>query len=514
MNATKTLSFVPLDYRPFTCYTAVQIARIGGFRIDVPEPGRLGHYFIPGDSAAIGDWWARKAAGTAASVVAVPMLAYGGLIASRYGGGISFEQAQNGLQVIKRVKEQNPDHKIYAFDAITRLTTSPFRDYPGNYSGKIREWSILQDKMTQPGMEHLKAECEAVRKTIPPQLIDDYLKARERNFAINKRMIEWVRDGIIDFLILGQDDAEPYGMHRAERIELMGRIEELGLGSKIKLFPGADVIASLLIAKLALEGAPASPKVCVEYSRRNGEQWIAPYQDIAYSQVIRDYVSVLGGEMADNAEQADIVLMANTAGEQPIQSFAERIGAYLDDGRLVAVGDDAYAGTADPVLIELLRKRIRFSALSGYSGWNIGVSIAQALTRWTALQISGRKDIDWRLQSAQAHAELLLEALAHEEGYRNHVRNGAVAYARSIGDDPQRLMAHYKEIDRYAVEHALPYGNQWYQDHFQGERVALGAAGTQPLFGTITRLNGWQSGLPWNRTAEMEMFPELTVSVT
>lgn len=511
MKCLDAISLVPIDNRPFTFYTPGQIARIGGLRINAPDQRLLGNYFTRGDSAAICGWWENDATRTTASVIAAPMLAYGGLIQSRYGGDITFEQAQERLQIFKRVKQQNPAHQIYAFDAITRLTISPTRDYPGNMCMKIREWSILKDKVEFVGMDHLRAQLEDVADNIPQPLIDDYMDARKRNYAVNMLMIDFVRDGIIDFLIIGQDDAEPYGLHRPERNALIDRINVLGLNDKIKIFPGADVVASLLVAKLAIEASAVYPKIYVEYSRKQGDQWIAPYQDIPYSRVIGEYVSLLGGESVDRPAQADIVVMANTAGTEAIDSFAERIREYVGKGYSVTVGDDAQAGTADPVLIESLKKRIRFAELFGYSGWNIGVSIAQAFARWARLQTV--YDAALMLNSAQAHMELLLEALTHEEGYRNNVRSEVVALAKSAGDDPQRLLTHYEEINSFASVKTQPYGDAWYNDHFAGAIVKLGYNGTKTLWGKADKLNGWHLGLPWNRTAELEAFPTIAIEV-
>lgn len=511
MKRIDEISLVPLDYRPFTCYTPSQISRIGGFRIRTPDPSLLGTYFTPGDRMAVAAWWEATARSTEASVVAIPMLTFGGLINSRYGSGISLEQALEPLEILKKVKHHNRQHRIYAFDSIMRLTISPTREYPGNLSNKIREWSILKDKVDNWDMVELRPRLDAVEAELPQELIEDYVYTRKRNLAVNLSMIDLVKDGIVDFLIIGQDDAEPYGLHRGERNRLIDYIAEHGLGDKVKIFPGADVIASLLIAKLALESSGFSPNVYVEYSRIHGDRWVAPYQDIPYSQVIENYVTVLGGVLVASEEKADLRLMANTAGKEPIDEFAERIRALVDTGRTVAVGDDAYAGCADPVLIQALRQRIRFSDLAGYSGWNIGVTIAQSLARLAMLHMSSEVPIKRALQSAQSHQELLLEAVAHEEGYRNHVRSQAVDLARSYGDDPQRLLSRYEEINAFAVEHTRPYGDAWYREHFDGNRVVLVNDGTTAVFGKLERLNGWKLHLPWNRTAEMEVFPSLSI---
>ena len=506
-----SISLIPLDNRPYTLYTPEQIGRIGGVTVRTPPRELLGNYFEPGSPEEIGEWWSKEASRTAASIVAVPMLAYGGLICSRYGSGITVQQAKERLQVIRRIREQYPDHPIYAFDTITRLATSPTRDYPGSLSNKIREWSILKDKVEHAGMDHLKNSLAAVEAIIPQELRDDYLQARLRNVEVNQLMIEWVKEGIIDFLIIGQDDAEPYGLHRPERNKLLERIRAYGLGSKIKLFPGADVVASLLIAKRITESFAASPSVYVEYSRKHGDEWIAPFQDIVYSKVVGHYIELLGGSVVPDPNQADLILMANTAGTQSVEPFADRIRDFMAGGRHVAIGDDARPGISDPELVSHLRQKIRFADLFGYSGWNIGVSIAQSVVRWTLLDTSREQDKGLLLLSAKSHAELLLEALAHEEAYRNHVREGAAALARSLGDDPQRLQNGYEAVNAYASEHTKPLGDCWYETHFAGRKLPLKKTGSQYEYAVIRRLNGWRLALPWNRTAELEAFPELTV---
>ena len=506
-----SLSFVPLDDRPFPFYTTNQIAEIGGFQTHTPEKNLLGSYFNPGNGKAIGEWWIEDSAKASASVVAVPMLAYGGLINSRY-GEVSLEEAKDNLQAIKKVKEQNPDKKIYAFDVLMRLTISPTGSYPGNYAGQIREWSILKDRIENLGVDDrdLIQRFEELSATIPEELIEDYLKARERNFSINNLMIDWVDKGIIDYLIIGQDDADPYGLHRPEHEALQEKIQALALDEKVIIMPGADVVGSLLVTKLMLEQFGVAPKLYVEYSRVHGDEWIAPYQNIPYSEVIQNYVSILGGTIVSDHEEADIVLMANTAGTEQIDAFADRIYEYLGRGYHVTVGDDATPGRSDPVLIDLLDERITFSDLMGYSGWNVGVSIVQSFARWGLLESIKNGKLNVLKQSAEAHLELLLEALAHEEGYRNHVRDQTRRMAESLGEDPQQIIDHFDDVNHFAVTHTKPLADEWYKKHFSGQNILLGGNGN--IVGTVSGLNDWEMYLPWNRYTELAAFPHLELS--
>src|SRR5690606_23109132 len=65
------IAVVPLDDRPFTSYTPVTVAEAGAHEALTPPKDLLGEFFTRGDSEVDG------------SVVAVPMLAYGGLVGFR-----------------------------------------------------------------------------------------------------------------------------------------------------------------------------------------------------------------------------------------------------------------------------------------------------------------------------------------------------------------------------------------------------------------------------------------------
>ncbi|MET3699659.1 F5/8 type C domain-containing protein [Bacillus oleivorans] len=507
------ISLVPLDDRPFNVYTPKMISKIGGFQVNTPDKELLGKYFTPGNSTLIGEWWMKDSDKTSSSVVAIPMLAYGGLINSRY-GNVSLETARDNLQIIKDYKEQYPDKKLYAYDTLTRLTISPTRDYPGNYAGEIREWSILKDEIENLGMndDERVQRYNELTALIPEELIEDYLKTRKRNFEINNLMIEWVKEGYIDFLIIGQDDAEPYGLHRPEHEALKERISELNLEDKIVIMPGADVVGSLLVTKLMLEELNVNPKVFVEYSRIHGDDWIAPYQNIPYSSLIQNYVNILGGKIVSKIEEADIVLMANTAGVEQIDSFAEKIYEYIGRGYHVTIGDDAIAGVSDQELISLLKERIKFSSLYGYSGWNIGVSITQSFARFGLMESVKQGQLNILERSAKSHLELLLESLAHEEAYRNHIRDDTRKLAETLGDDPQNILNNFDMVNNYAVTQTAPLANKWYENHFYDENIKLG--GNSNIIGTVTSLSKWEMYLPWNRYQELAVFPELDLTLS
>ncbi|SCL73398.1 F5/8 type C domain-containing protein [Micromonospora peucetia] len=521
------LAVVPLDDRPFTAYTPVAVAEAGGHQALTPPKDLLGEYFTYGQADAVGAWWRRAAADADGSVVAAPMLAYGGLVASRT-CQTSLADARRRLTVLDEVKRKNPDKPLYAFDVIMRLTIEPTSSYPGIYSGPIRRWAILMDQVENLGQEERRAEYEQVANEIPEEIKADFRCARARDHQINRDMIERVANGTIDYLVLGQDDATEHGPHRLEKAGLAALAAKLGVQDRVKIYPGADILGALLVAKHITKRLGAAPTVDVEWSRTPGDQWVAPYQDVPYATLVDEYVRTLGARPSDSPD-ADILLMANTAGGGNLEPFADRIHEAVARGRLVAVGDDALAGKVDSELRSLLAPRIRFGELAGWSGWNIGLSISQSVVRAALLQASrtGRlpgfpgnsKGIPFQkarqailLGAATAHVELTLQELAHTDLYRNQVLSQVQAYARDNGDDPQYMTKVFAGANQLAVQRTRALADQLFADEFAGTPIRAGNDSRDEVTAVVHRLTSWEMTLAWSRYQELEAFPTLALS--
>ncbi|MER7419738.1 DUF4127 family protein [Micromonospora peucetia] len=521
------LAVVPLDDRPFTAHTPVAVAEAGGHQALTPPKNLLGEYFTYGQADAVGAWWRKAAADADGSVVAAPMLAYGGLVASRT-CHTSLADARRRLTVLDEVKRKDPDKPLYAFDVIMRLTIEPTSSYPGIHSGPIRRWAILMDQVENLGQEERRAEYEQVAGEIPEEVKADFLCARARNHQINRDMIERVANGTIDYLILGQDDATEHGPHRLEKAGLAALAVELGVQDHVKIYPGADILGALLVAKHITERLGVSPTVDVEWSRTPGDQWVAPYQDVPYATLVDEYLRTLGARPSDSPD-ADILLMANTAGGGDLEPFADRIHDAVARGRLVAVGDDAVAGKVDSELRTLLAPRIRFGELAGWSGWNVGLSISQSVVRAALLQASraGRlpgfpgksKGVPFQkarqgilLGAATAHVELTLQELAHTDVYRNQVLSQVQAYARDNGDDPQFMTKVFEGANQLAVERTRLLADQLFADEFAGTPIRAGNDSRYEVTAVVHRLKSWEMTLAWSRYQELEAFPTLELS--
>ncbi|MPV35461.1 DUF4127 family protein [Georgenia subflava] len=520
------IAVVPIDDRPFPASTPISIAEAGGHTALAPPVGMLGEFFDYGDADGVGEWWQAAASEADGSVVAVSMLAYGGLMASRV-CDTDLETARARLEVLEDVKAADPDHPVYAFDVIQRLTIAPTSSYPGMYSGEVRRWAELMDRVENLGHEDLRGEYEEVAASIPQEIKDDYLCARARNHEINKDMIRAAAAGTVDYLVLGQDDASEFGPHRAEKEALAALISELGVADRVKIYPGADTLGALLVAKHVVERLDVSPTVDVEWSRTPGEDWVAPYQDVPYAELVDAYVGTLGAERSD-APDADVLLMANTSGAGSLEPFVDRIHEAVARGRLVAVGDDAVAGMVDPELRDLLTPRIDVAELGAWSGWNVGISLSQSVVRAALTEASrtqpllagspstrGEPVLEARRQllenAAAAHQELLFQELVHTDLYRHQVRDEVRRLAVDAGDDPQHFTVAFDEANELAVEQTRPLAQALFAEEFQGVPVRLGSDGRTEHSAVITDLGSLELGLSWPRYQELDVAPEIVL---
>ncbi len=155
-----TIALVPLDDRPYTWYAPQKLAGAAGYAMVTPEHHVLGRHFTPGDGRAAGHWLVRAAHRADAVVVALPMLAYGGLLNSR-NSSVSRADAERQLEAVRTVKRQNPRKRLYAFDTIMRLTPE------GPWRTQLRIWATLVDEVENLGMEDKRAELESREAEIP-----------------------------------------------------------------------------------------------------------------------------------------------------------------------------------------------------------------------------------------------------------------------------------------------------------------------------------------------------------
>ncbi|KAB1913201.1 DUF4127 family protein [Micromonospora sp. AMSO31t] len=514
-----TVALVPLDDRPVNTYAPQMTAASAGAQVRLPPQELLGRFFTPGDGAAIARWLG----GTGDAdgyVISVSMLAYGGLIASRTAAP-TLAAALDNLAAIRNLRATRPDAVIEVHDTIQRLAVTSTGTELDRYRDALVSWAKLYDQVVNLGQDELRAQLDAVRAQIPDQVVEDYLAARARNHQVNRLMVEWVADGTISHLVLSEDDTAPVGLARAERVELEALVARLGVGDRVEIFPGADEVDALLVARVIAAGT--TPTYRLEYAGVSGENWTAQLEGIPFAENIRRHVAAVGGRVVSG--EADIVLAVNTPSAAPAQraadldAFVGRIGELLAAGTPVIVVDPLIVNKADHDLVARMESGIDLAALLSYSGWNtggnaLGLALGHGTARWAYLRSSGSGFGVPELRGpGQAHAEYLLYRFVKDDPWKNIVQVEAYAHARAQGWDPLALTPEQKSyFDGWVRERLVPLTERYFADHFAGHRVVLGRRGARTFTATLTRFESARVELPWDRLFEVILEPRLQLS--
>ncbi|MFW5996082.1 MAG: DUF4127 family protein [Halanaerobiaceae bacterium] len=442
------IMYIPLDERPCNYQYPQKILDISDQRAVLPPLSLLGQKKIPADIGGLQEWMKENIAGVTHLVIAIDMFLYGGIVPSRL-HGITYNRLQQRLKILGKLKSENPQLKIYAYNLIMRApaydSSDEEPDYYSKYGRKIFKYGVLKDKEEQniiTGEE--KEELTGVKKAIPDKYLDDYLQRREKNHRINLKVVEMVKEEIIDFLVIPMDDNSEYSFSARERRKIMGLVHKEGLVDRVYSYPGADEVGSVLVARAFADIKSYRPRVFVRYASEQGKGLIPRLEDRPLSESVKYHIIATGGVVVDNSQRADYVLMVNSPSkvtleaadgwrslldrpelndsERNLPAFVEAIKYYMGAGIACAVADVAMVNGSDPVLMKLLRNSNLLDKLLAYAGWNtssntIGTVVAHAL-----VASYFKKNSQLRGERVKSSKKFLYWRYLEDWGYQHQIR--------------------------------------------------------------------------------------------
>jgi hypothetical protein len=417
---------LPMDDRPCTYNFPKQLGAMAGVNLLIPPREMMGNLEHPADRKKLAKWVLAKAPEIECVILSVDALAYGGLIPSRKSRE-TFEEVAKELLVIKELKKLQPNIVIIACCTILRISNSNENDeekpYWSDFGEIIYRYSQLMDKYylvkeddyDQYNAEKIinpvtsEPEIIELRDRIPTEIIKDYISGRFRNFRLNKLMLKWTKEGLIDYLVICADDSSPHGFNVIEKRVFNKVLEKLPpLRSKVSIYPGTDEAISLLLAKYLNKKENFLPKFYVRYSKTGkGAFLITMYEGIALKETITSQVRAVGGLLVNTPETADIILYLHTTDEvqedqylnavfkkptlpvpmEIIESDITSIRRELP--KCIALIDIAYANGGDHEFMTRLSRNLDLKQLLTYSAWNtagnsIGLALAHSSIRFMA----------------------------------------------------------------------------------------------------------------------------------
>jgi len=499
------LALLPLDDRPCNARFPIQIAAIGGDEMLAPPLALLGRFNAPGQSEKLGEWL-RDLPEISALIVSVDMLAYGGLVASRKPTA-SVGEALARLQILKDFRAARPDTKIYGFNILMRLAVTMDGDAAVANYYNIMRWARLSDEAERFDSDHLRDELNKVRGEIAPAVLDEYLKARARNHAINLSMLQWLDQGVFDYLLITQEDASEFGLHRREQESLLQRARELNVTEKMSLHPGADEAALTLLAR----DWNTDVRFRLHPSSAEDMKRIAPFEDRPYDQALNQHIAASRGVLLAQGDESTpdfhLFVHAPVGGSQKDEDDSARalrlarlmpwireMIEIAESGGCIALCDVAFPNGADNALMGELEKRKALGKIAVFGGWNT----AGNTTGTVLAQCAALKNAKCGVQSAECEKTASLsraftfERLVDDWYYQAQVRARIEKSARESGVSPLKM----------TEESVAPI-------EAQARRELRGFAQllARRQFGTT--VHSAEIALPWSRSFEADVRVEL-----
>jgi hypothetical protein len=493
---------VPLDSRPAAGQFAQMIGRIAGEELRVPPYGSLGRFVSPGDPEAVLQWLSEAASKEPRTlIVSADMICYGGLIASRE-PKTSLELARLRLKKLIDIRRRSPKTKLYVFSSTMRLAPTATRA-AAPWRMKLARYQELRDMVERLKIERVRPEMEEVRLSLPPGVIEPYEAARKRDHALQRDLIEAAASRKIDYLVIGQDDAKPYGPHISEGERLRRLVQKRKAESRVYFCEGIDQHASVLLSRALLDREGWVPRVRVVYSDPAGRKKYASYESKPIEDSLREQIEASGAAVAGEGGQYDYNLYLNTPDRrrETFDQWLSDLKSEADQGLPVAVADInlSKTGTADPELFDALWEDSRLMSLLAYAGWNTaGNTMGTTVPAANVYLLARRLRVD-PLKREVAQREFLLHRLVDDYAFHRYTR--PLANSLLLSESSEEVYGlDYSDMNDFIQRDLQRYLEYFYEGQFQGRRFYVD---NQPY--ELSGLRDVRIALPWPRSYEVRL---------
>lgn len=557
----KNVLYVPLDDRPVNLDDVIMLGQSSGLNVIAPEPNdianrpdslaaytgmTLNFTCCPkfGNPANIRRFILGHASLVDGFLISADMLVYGGLIASRRlqanaGGPYPFFDpiATGLLDVIRLVKQRFPAKPLYVMDTVMRLATTVYVE-----GLSLAAYNESREFMGQPRRSFTNFEEILNGYDLSPTSSygdtvafdkERYYNARRRKFKTNVYILDQlVRNGYIDFLAIGVDDASIQGVQSNEIAFLETFVDhwlepQESRHKRVVILPDADGLGHSLMARMAnalYRGEGAKTRYALRYFGPEGTTIVNPYEYINVHENILRHIEVAGGQLADVSPDAEII--AVTASDQAMAA-ANRIECNAKQHIPSCVIDFSNPYSSDPAVSEALLGTPYTGRLLGYSGWNtagnrIGIALGMTQARYVYL-LAERKGHP--AAAVNAHGSLLFKRFLKDYYYKTltvgDIRQEAQArslFTNVSADQHLRLFTSAKDYN--AILRLL---QERMEENLQvlSTKPAFGIGTFQPSYdvkdicGSVWELARYisvsfakeQPGFPWGRAFEITLKP-------
>ncbi len=381
---------LPLDERPCNLKYPSLLPLHEDIQVVTPPKNILSHKKERCDLGVLHTWLIKECKDADYLIVSMDTLLYGGIVPSRLHHDSS-EEIISRAGILNTIKENNQNIKIYANELIMRTPSYSYADEEPDYFDECgRElwlYGVYLDKDLQGDLsDEEREEFNYLKETLNKDYLIDLMKRREINKIALFNTIDLYKEGVIDYLIIPQDDCHPYGFTSKDRRELVKYIEKVKLEKELLLYPGADEAGLTLMSRVMSDFFDKKLKIYVVFASEKGKTSIPCFEDRPLINTILTHLKANNLIHTENYEEADLVLFVNNGDffvqnntpqsieminfSRDLKPFIEKMKKAYNDGKVIGIADNIFCNMGDEMLFDELFENELFEVIHSYAGWN------------------------------------------------------------------------------------------------------------------------------------------------
>ena len=307
-------------------------------------------------------------------------------------------------------------------------------------------------------------------------------------------------------LVIGQDDAQPFGLPNRNRTHAEAYMRRAGLSSASTTTCGADEIAQMLTARRFCQINNYKTKFYIEYTTGSAATAIMPYMAVTAEAALLDKIKFTGGTLTQNLDEADVILYVHcgSAKEPANEKMAQKLQTLLNSGKHVAVIDASEDYESSQMLLPvLLANNVTINKLVSYSAWNTFGNAAGTAMAQSAIFTGQLKRLPKHLLPAlyAQNLNFTVARLLDDYSYQKLLHHRLSTILTLRGQDPANLNDSYKTFAENIIEGFI---------YNEKRSLLYTNLGLTPFYSDgadeyyLTSINA-EAKLPWNRIFEIEL---------
>ena len=433
---------------------AQDLGRLASIDVILPPKELLDNYRTPANREKLSSWLSHNA-GQCPAVISGDLLIHGGLLASRLPQG-TVNDEQNFLKLLQAMPS---GEDITVFSIIPRLLVSDNLLPDAWYQWHLMRYSTLRDIVEQFGDYPSTAQLEEIKNKIPQEILQKYNVLYSTNDSFNKQLAALCAAKNYT-LVIGQDDAQPFGLPNRNRTHAEAYMRRAGLSSASTTTCGADEIAQMLTARRFCQINNYKPKFYIEYTTGSAATAIMPYMAVTAEAALLDKIKFTGGMLTQNLDEADVILYVHcgSSKEPANEKMAQKLQALLNSGKHVAVIDASEDYESSQMLLPvLLANNVTINKLVSYSAWNTFGNAAGTAMAQSAIFTGQLKRLPKHLLPAlyAQNLNFTVARLLDDYSYQKLLHHRLSTILTLRGQDPANLNDGYKTFAEN-IHHTYP----------------------------------------------------------